>query len=66
METTEEERWRRAAEEVRANPALRANMIESALSSMRLSGFIIDRETAERVFDDAIDGPPLVFRADHP
>jgi hypothetical protein len=60
---TEEEvaAWVRAACEVRANPALRENMLQTVLTSMAQEGFHIDRARAEQLLDRALDGPPLII-----
>jgi len=56
--------WQRAAEEVRANPDLRENLIQSVLTSMALEGFDIDYDRAQQLLDDVLSGPPLELHRD--
>lgn len=60
-QTIEPTGWTRAVETVRSSPELRESLLRSVMSSMELEGFEVDRQQSERLLDEALDGPPLVY-----
>jgi len=55
------ERWAAAVEAVRFSPRLRANILQSVMSSMAYEGFEVDREWSEALLEQALNGPPLEY-----
>ncbi len=56
--------WNDAAARVHSDPALRESLLRSVISSMEIEGFTVDRANSERLFEEALDGPPLLFPGD--
>ena len=56
--------WDEAVAAVRASVELRESILRSVMSSMAIEGFDVDREQSDRLLDEALSGPPLMFPGD--
>lgn len=53
--------WHAAVDRVRADHRLRGAILRSVMSSMAFEGLGIELDRAEALFDEALDGPLLVY-----
>ena len=55
------EGWEQAVAQIKQDPEMRAMILRSVMSSMAFAGFSVDREQSERLFEQALNGPPLEY-----
>lgn len=58
---SQEQRWHDSVRQIRADPEKYDRILRSVMSSMSLSGFEIDEERSREIFEQALDGPPLIY-----
>lgn len=57
----QEQRWHDSVRQIRADPKRYARILRSVMSSMALAGFEISEERSRDLFEQAMDGPPLIY-----